>query len=363
MKVGIVGLGLIGGSLALAGTSNGHEMYGSDSNLNEVKKAIDSGSILSELSISEMAQQCDVIILCVPTVTAKSLLDEALSGKAIVTDVASVKGPICNYVASLDSSKIEKFIGGHPMAGSEQSGYDSARADLFKSKMWIVVPPSESSLKHVDLIETFVTSIGMEHCLLSPENHDEIVASISHLPHLASFALMNMASDKAHGNEIMLRLAGGGFRDMTRIAASNSKMWIDIVKENKNEILQSLNQYIDDLNSLVDDINSENIENLEKLFAKSATARNSLPDAARRLDDLIEIYIPVPDMPGVLTQITSLASDVNIYDIKIVHALEEDRGVLSLVVSPEQSNGLVEKLKNAGFNPSEVHLSKKEADE
>ena len=356
MKIGIVGLGLIGGSVALASCDAGHEVYGTDENAETVSNAISRNAIVSQLSIEEMANQCDLIVLCVPSRTAAALVEQALSGSALVTDVSSVKVPICDAVSKLDSSYQERFIGGHPMAGSEQSGFDSARSNLFKNKMWIVVPPENNSLKFVTVIEEFVSSLGAEHCVLSADQHDRLVAQISHLPQLASSALMNQASDQATDNEIILRLAGGGFRDMTRIAANNTKMWLDIVHDNAAEISKALESYIDSLQQLKHNIDESNVDGIEDLFVRARSARSSLPDAARRLDHLSEILVPVPDIPGVLAKITSLTDNINVYDIKIVHALEEDRGVLSLVVNPTDVESLVKRLETNGFEASTSEL-------
>lgn len=119
--------------------------------------------------------------MCVPSRTATQLLTQTLQGTAIVTDVSS-KQPICDEVSKLDRTLADRFIGGHPMAGSEQSGIEASRENLFENKMWILVPPNESSLKNIGLLKDFISSIGAEHCVLSPEQHDRLVAGISHLP-------------------------------------------------------------------------------------------------------------------------------------------------------------------------------------
>lgn len=349
MIIGIVGLGLIGGSLAQASKNAGHEVYGYDENTETLNNAINKGAIGKSLSIDQLANQCDIVVLCVPSRTAVSLVEQALSGTALVTDVSSVKQPICTKVSSLDPMLTDRFIGGHPMAGSEQSGFDASRADMFTSKMWILVPPKESSLANVAPIESFVTSIGAEHCVLSPEQHDQLVAHISHLPQLASSALMDLAATESVDNEIILRLAGGGFRDMTRIAANNVTMWLDIVHDNANEITNALDSYISNLQDIKRFIETNDASEIEKLFTRARSARSSLPDVARRFEHLTEILIPVPDTPGVLAKITAITKEINVYDIKIVHALEDDRGVLSLVVKPEDSSDLIETINNNGF--------------
>ncbi len=357
MKIGIVGLGLIGGSLAQASVAAGHEVLGTDIDSNSVARAVETKAISRVMPVNEMATFCDVIVLCVPSRTAAQIVDQALSGTALVTDVASVKQPICDAVANLNEEQQDRFIGGHPMAGSEQSGFDAARANLFQQKMWIVVPPHNNSLKHVATIEEFVTSLGAEHCVLSPEQHDKLVAHISHLPLLASSALMDLAADQALDNEIILRLAGGNFRDMTRIAAVNTTMWLDIVHDNASEISDALQLYIEALQGLKKNIDSSSLDDIEQLFVRAGSARSSLPDAARRLEHLAEVLVPVPDVPGVLATITALTQNINVYDIKIVHALEEDRGVLSLVVQPKDADDLVKLLQENGFSASRSELA------
>lgn len=352
MKIGVVGLGLIGGSVARASTKAGHEVVGTDQDKDSIASAINDRVVACEMPLSEMKTEVDIIVLCVPSRTATNLVEEALSGTAIVTDVSSVKGPICAFVSALAEDKRDRFIGGHPMAGSEQSGFDAARANLFENKMWILVPPTQNKLKHLSMVESFVTSLGAEHCILSPEQHDRLVAHISHLPQLASSALMDQAATQAIDNEIILRLAGGGFRDMTRIAANNTNMWLDIVHDNASEISQALDSYISSLQTLKNQIDQSEDKEIEQLFIRARGARSSLPEAARRLEHLSEILVPVPDVPGVLATITALTNDINVYDIKIVHALEEDRGVLSLVVNPSDANELVLNLQSHGFEAS-----------
>lgn len=357
MKIGIVGLGLIGGSLAQASVAAGHDVVGTDTDPSSVSRALETKSISQSVSLENMSQSCDIVVLCVPSRTASKIVATALSGTAVVTDVASVKQPICDVVMKLDHEKQDRFIGGHPMAGSEQSGFDAARSNLFQQKMWIVVPPKNNSLKHVSIVEEFITSLGAEHCVLSPEQHDKLVAHISHLPLLASSALMDLAANQAIDNEIILRLAGGNFRDMTRIAASNKTMWLDIVHDNSREISQALELYITALQELKGHVDSASLKEVEELFVRAGSARSSLPDAARRLEHLAEVLVPVPDVPGVLATITSLTQDINVYDIKIVHALEEDRGVLSMVVQPKDADTLIEKLKANGFAASRSELA------
>lgn len=360
MHLGIVGLGLIGGSLAMAAHEAGHRVTGFDNNPDAISQAQKHGAIDSSESIETMANSCDLVVLCVPSRTATQLVTQALQGTALVTDVSSVKKPICDVVANLPTEQADRFIGGHPMAGSEQSGFDAARSNMFENKMWIVVPPQNNSLVHVTTIESFVTSLGAEHCVLSPEQHDQLVAVISHLPQLASSTLMDIANDRAIDNEVILRLAGGGFRDMTRIAANNISMWLDIVHDNAEQISEALGIYIDSLTELKDSVDSHNADFITDLFSRARSARRSLPDAARRLENLQEILIPVPDKPGVLTTITALGSDINIYDIRIVHALEEDRGVLSLVVDPDAAQSFVTRLTDAGFEPRVTEISRPE---
>ncbi|MFN8015100.1 MAG: prephenate dehydrogenase/arogenate dehydrogenase family protein [Acidimicrobiia bacterium] len=363
MKIGIVGLGLIGGSIALGAKKLEYEVSGFDISDNAIQTAISNQIINSLESIESMSNTCDIIVLCTPPKETIKYLETALSGTAIVTDVSSVKKQVCEFVETLDENLRNNFIGGHPMAGSEQSGIDAARENLFYQKMWVLVPPRNSSLKNVSIIETFISALGAEHCVLSTEQHDQLVAGISHLPHLASAVLMDLAKKSSVENEIILRLAGGGFRDMTRIAASNTKMWLDIVDMNAEEIAEQLSVYISELEKLKSNIETHNADAIEKLFIRTRKARQSLPDAARRLEHLCELLVPVPDTPGVLAKIAGLTQDINIYDIKILHSLEEDRGVLSLVVSPEHSEILINKLTDNGFQVVLSQLDIGQADE
>lgn len=357
MKIGIVGLGLIGGSIAQRATASGHSVVGCDDDATISSQALELGYITSVSTVNDMANECDIVVLCVPSRKVLEYLTDALCGTALVTDVSSVKQPILEAVSKLPADQKSRFFGGHPMAGSEQNGLDASRADLFDNRLWIMVPPEHDDIDHFTLMKEFITSLGAEHVVLSAQDHDELVAYTSHLPQLAASTLMDLAAHKSEDRNVLLRLAAGGFRDMTRIAASNAQVWLDIVHENSDAITEALDEYIAALTKIRESVKAQDLTPISELFARAKDARINLPESAVSRGDLCEVRVLIPDQPGMITRVTSLARDINIFDIEIAHSLESDRGVMSLVVGSDDNESLVSLLTAEGFSASTRTLS------
>ena len=246
----------------------------------------------------------------------------------MVTDVAGVKAPLAAQLPH------PGFVGGHPMAGSEQVGIDGADPDLFVGATWVLTPTATTDPDAYARLQSVVTSLGAEVLALSPEQHDTLVAMVSHVPHLTAATLMNLADRAAEEHGALLRLAAGGFRDMTRIAAGQPGIWPDVCAENAPAIVAALDTLLADLSAMRDRVAAADRAGLLAELEHAAVARRSLPARAVRPERLAELRVPVPDRPGVLAEITTLAGDlgVNIHDIEIAHSVEGDRGVLVLVV-------------------------------
>jgi prephenate dehydrogenase len=261
-------------------------------------------------------------------VARRLLEDPRRPDDLVVTDVSGVKAPV---VAAVDHPR---FVGGHPMAGSEQLGLDGADADLFSGAVWVLTPTATTDLDAFGRLREAVTSVGADVVALAPEDHDRLVAVVSHVPHLVAATLMNAAAQDAEHDAVLLRLAAGGFRDMTRIAAGHPGIWPDVCVDNASAIVGSLDRVIADLEAMRAKVAAADRGGILDVLGRASSARQHLPARGARPERLAEVRIPVSDKEGVLAEVTSLAGalGVNIYDIEIAHSAEGPRGLLLLVV-------------------------------
>ena len=340
----VVGLGLIGGSVALALREQGWTVHGVDLDGDRVADArrrdiIDAGQLAADAAITFVA---------VPASAAASAIDQALaSTTGLVTDVTSVKARIATAVAD------PRFVAGHPMAGSEQEGLAGSRADMFQGAVWVLTPNSSTADNAVAEVATVVRSFGADVVALAPDRHDEIVAVVSHVPHLTAAALMTLAADRSVDHVALLRLAAGGFRDMTRVAAGHPAIWPDICVENRDAIVAVLDGLIRQLGEVRSMVADENRDALLSTLHAARAARTNLPGRASQPEDLVEMRIPIPDRPGAAAEVFTLAGelDVNIFDFEVAHSPEGDFGVMVLVVGAAQADLLRGGLMARGFRP------------
>jgi prephenate dehydrogenase len=272
----------------------------------------------------------------------------ALADGGIVTDVAGVKTAIVSAVAH------PSFVGGHPMAGSEQEGVDGADGELFEGATWVLTPTGATDPEAFARLRGVISSFGSDVVAMSAERHDELVAMVSHVPHLTAAALMTLAADAAADHATVLRLAAGGFRDMTRIAAGHPGIWPDVCVENGVEIVETLDQLSAALGQLRQLIVSQDRAGILKVLERAREARVNLPLRAPRPEEVTEVRVPVPDRPGVLAEVTTLLGelDVNIFDLEIAHSAEGERGVLVLVVDARSSEKVRTSLSTRGYRPA-----------
>ena len=332
-RAAVVGTGLIGGSIGLALRARGWRVTGRDAD----PAAADRAMALGALDAVGEDPDAEVTFVATPLAAVAAEV-HARPGRrvrrpdAVVTDVAGVKAP-----GGGAPSTDPRFVGGHPMAGSEQVGRRRRRPDLFVGATWVLTPTADTDPDAYARLQAVVTSLGAEVVALSPEQHDALVAVVSHVPHLTAATLMNLADRAAEEHAALLRLAAGGFRDMTRIAAGQPGIWPDVCAENAAAIVAALDALLADLAAMRDRVAAGDRAGLLAVLEHAAAARRSLPSRAVRPERLAELRVPVPDRPGVLAEITTLAGDlgVNIDDLEIAHSAEGDRGVLVLVVDAD----------------------------
>lgn len=254
-KIVILGLGLIGGSLAcaLAQRESGCQIVGVGRNEAMLQQALSDGAINSYTLDPQIAcQDADVVVLAVPVLSIAEQLQQiapVLPPHAVITDVASCKQAVVDAVQSVFGEVPARFVAGHPIAGSEQSGYAAAKPDLFVNRKVILTPQAHTDPSAVALVRGIWELTGAEVLEMSVTHHDEVLAATSHLPHLLAYALVDTLSQQGESEEIF-RYAAGGFRDFTRIASSDPVMWRDIFLTNGPATVAILDKYVDDLQRL-----------------------------------------------------------------------------------------------------------------
>jgi prephenate dehydrogenase len=350
----VVGTGLIGGSIALALRRRGWHVSGMDADEARSAEALESGVVDADGDDFE----AEVVFVATPAAVTADVVGRVLAAPgrradAVVTDVSGVK------TAIVQAADHPRFIGGHPMAGSEQIGLRGADPDLFEGAVWVLTPTAETDLTAFTKLQGVVTALGADTLVLSAQDHDRLVAVVSHVPHLVAATLMNAAATGAEQDGALLRLAAGGFRDMTRVAAGHPGIWPDICTENAEPIVAALDDLVAELTAMRDRVAGNDRDALFGVLQRASAARRNLPARIVRPDHLSELRIPVPDRQGVLAEITSLAADggVSIYDIEIAHSAEGPRGVLILVVDTAQAERLQEAVEGRGYRCRAEKLS------
>jgi prephenate dehydrogenase len=338
MRVTLIGTGLIGGSVGLAIRANlpDVEIIAYDRDPASALRAAERGAAhRADADLADAVRGSDVVFIATPVgaiaETVKRLAGLVREG-AVLTDVGSTKSRV---VLEVETSLPEgvSFVGGHPMAGSEEEGIDAATPDLFRGAWWILTPTERSKPADYQTLHGLLTTLGARVMALTPGEHDRLMAVVSHVPQLTATTLMNLAASRGRDNAGLLALAAGGFRDVTRIASSNPDIWVDICRENAAAIAEVLTDLADRLLSIRDLIAVNDHESLRTELAAGREARRNLPGKA--VDgDLFDIRIAVPDRPGLLAQVTTTVGNlgVNIEDLQITHSSEGGRGTLHLQI-------------------------------
>lgn len=340
-RAAIIGTGLIGGSLGLALRARGWYVTGRDRNAERSSRALELGAL--DAVGDDLA--ADVTFIATPVHAIVDEARKALAAGSIVTDVGSVKESVTSGISHAH------FVGGHPMAGSEQEGVDGSDGELFEGATWVLTPTVDTDPVAYTRVRSIVTSLGADVVALPPHRHDALVAIVSHVPHLTAATLMRLAADRSEEHSSLLRLAAGGFRDMTRIAAGHPGIWPDICAQNRVAILEALDVLLERLSSVREVVAAGDRKKLLELLEDARAARVNLPTRAARAAELAELRVPVPDRPGVLADVTTLASDlgVSIQDLEIAHSAEGDAGVLVLLLEAADADRVRDALSDRGY--------------
>ncbi|MBR2847744.1 MAG: prephenate dehydrogenase [Clostridia bacterium] len=334
MIITIIGLGLIGGSLAKAikSRTEGHTIYAINRSQAGIETALAEGTIAlgSDKFTSEMADS-DIVFVCTPARASEKWISEIapkVKKGCIITDACSTKTEICEFADSINGDF--RFVGGHPMSGSEKSGYSAANESLFENTYYIFTKSAKSDDAAIETLKKLAQEIGAIPVAMTPQDHDRAVAAVSHLPHVLSAVLMNTAEELDDDGSV-LKFAAGGFRDVTRIAASEPVMWRDITFSNKESIINMLDLFIDNLEAFKEQIKSGKTEEVEEYYASAREMRTKLPQKAAALAHRnYECILDVPDRVGVIAQIAVLLGDagINMKNIYVSNSREFYGGVL-----------------------------------
>lgn len=367
-KVAVIGLGLIGSSFAAAYRNAYSDAYlvGVDSSaeaLDEAKKRgwINEGH-LSEEDPGTVLPGCELVMIATPVPVAHVYF-QAISDcdfEGVVSDTCSTK-KIVSQQAQQILKRPEKYIPGHPMAGSEKSGIQGAREDMFQGAHWVLCPDGSTSPDDYASLHEALAGMGARVVSLPRERHDEAVAIVSHVPHFVASSLVELAVRHADGEEALFRLAAGGFKDSTRIAAGSPALWTGIAFDNREAIVEGLDEVRSIIGGFSDALREGDKARFTALLDRAAEARRAIPAKwVPATEDLLEVRIPLANHPGAIAEVTSIASKVgcNVQSINIDH-ITSSSAVLDMVLTDEGDIGkLSTQLIKAGFSISFNPLSK-----
>lgn len=346
----VIGLGLMGGSVALGLRQRGWHVAGDDASAATVSRAVERG-IIDE---GGLRRDAEITFVAVPVLAMTDQVKRALSETdGVVTDIGSVKAPVC------DACDDPRFVGGHPMAGSEMSGLDGADGEMFTGAVWVLTPMPATDDQALSLVSGVARQLGAEVLALTPERHDQVVAVVSHVPHLAAATLMTLATDRAEEHAALLRLAAGGFRDMTRIASGHPGIWLDICTQNRPAIVAALDGLIERLGGIRDVVFRDDRDALQRTLVRARDARTNLPGRVTHPEAMAEVRIPIPDRTGAAAEVFTLAAElgVNIASFEVVHMAENsNRGVAVVLVDAATSDLFRGGLLARGFKPAVTPL-------
>ena len=338
LELGFIGFGLIGGSIARALKKRGFDVsirvYTRRKNP-DLEKGVDEG-VIDELlyEIGEAFGTFDVIFLCAPVLRNPEylpLLKPLISPSCIITDVGSVKGNICR--AAADCGLGRQFIGGHPMAGSEKTGYANATDILLENAYYLITPSEQNKKEDIDTLACLVKGTGASCVIVPPEEHDRITAAISHVPHIIAASLVNMVRLNDDEEENMKAFAAGGFKDITRIASSSPEMWQDICIANKQSIGRFLSCFEQQLAQFRRQMEGDDLAAIGDTFRSAGEYRNSIPAKQGGLiARMYDIYVNIDDRTGAIATIATILSvnGISIKNIGIIHNREFADGVLKI---------------------------------
>ena len=359
-KLAIVGVGLMGGSLALAARQHARvrEVRGFDADPRMLDEALAAGIITRRCaSVEEAAAGADLVVICTPVRSIPALVEAAASASPpprLITDIGSTKAAL---LATLSSRARRLFIGGHPICGAETSGVRFARADLFERATYFLCPPEDAPPEAHEAIHALIAALGARPVVIGAEAHDRIMALVSHVPHvLANVLMAEVGSFEASGRRALYSV-GPSFKDLTRVAGANPAMWSDIFFDNRDALISALKSVAADIMLLCENLRDGDEDQVTKGIQRAATFRRELLQHEDIVPDTLHrVTVRIPDEPGVLSRVmTALGNaNINIEDLTLHHFSRTVGGDLVLYVSGEVEAAAVRRLVEALGYPAVV---------
>jgi prephenate dehydrogenase len=317
------------------------------------------GGLTSAPSLEVAVADADLVVVATPigAVPASVAAALAASSDAIVTDAASVKTRVIGDVRnSVPVERLARFVPGHPMGGSERSGPEHASASVVDGIVWVLAPIPETDPAATEAVRAWTDRLGARPVVMDPERHDRLVAVVSHLPQVASTTLMGTAAHREAGEQDALLLAAGGFRDLTRLAASQSALWSEILIANREQVASAIDLFVERLEALRARIAEADAPGVEATFDAAKRARLGLAAKPTVRAGIAVWQVEIPDEPGALARITAVLGEggVNIEDLQIVHSPEGGRGTVHLTVAAETAASAAGVLAGAGYDPTRL---------
>ncbi len=334
-RIAVDGVGLIGGSVALAARGAGWErVRTTDADPDVLRRARELGLPGVTDALDDTLVGADLVVVAVPGPAVVKVVREvaALAPRdAVITDVAGLKATLVEEVEAALSdadARPERFVGGHPMAGSERSGPEAADPQLFQAAPWVLTPSPVTDDGALASVRSFVASLGARVLVLGPERHDELVTVVSHLPLFVASALVDVAADPVGDVDAVLAVAGTGFRDTTRVAASDAGPWADVVERNAEALAGRLDALGSRVAGLAAAIRAGRRDEVADLLERASRARRRL--VPKSDEGVVDVVVPLLDAPGSLAAATRALGEagVNIEDLSMRHASHADSGVL-----------------------------------
>lgn len=331
----VIGLGLIGGSIALScQKAPDTKVFGYDAN-EKTREQAEMLKVVHKVSedVRQAASEADIIIFGTPVNATLGWMEKLkswpLKEEVIVTDTGSTKGLIMKKGAELNAQGIT-FIGGHPMAGSHKSGVQAAKAHLFENAYYMLTPLNNEQDAALLRLEQLLKFTLAKIVRVDAHEHDHMTAVVSHFPHIVAASLVHQLDSEQQHYPMTSMLAAGGFRDVTRIASSNPLMWKDIVLQNSSELLRQLDAWQEEMERVKRLILNNEEQSIEHYFAAAKEVRDQLPINTGAFYTTYDLYVDIPDYPGVISEVTGYLAEerISITNIRVVEAREDVFGIL-----------------------------------
>ncbi len=352
-RVFVIGLGLIGGSLALCIKKEHKDsiIMGYDINQEQARLAKMLG-VIDEVAddIAEGAKTADLIIISAPVMETEAIIhllsEQSLKPDVIITDTGSTKSKIVASAAGL-KKKGYTFIGGHPMAGSHKSGVSAAKEILFENAFYLLTPEDHIDPLKVDKLKDWLIGTNAKFLTVTPKTHDYLTGIVSHFPHIIAASIVRQTERLADEESLIPRLAAGGFRDITRIASSSPAMWKDILLHNREVLIELIDKWKEEMDEVKALLEQENSDEIFHYFKQAKQYRDGLPVREKgAIPSFYDLFVDVPDYPGSVSEVTGYLAkeNISITNIRILETREDEiYGVLVISFQTEEDRERAEK--------------------